>query len=287
MDKQLLANELRARQRKLGQVPAHMIRALSDDQIIDAYITCSCCGEKQAEGSDLDYAITTARNPDHFLDIAQQFGQIKHAINQTEPTTAKDEDGADEEDEVEEPPVYQEKDIRLFAPSLIWTVCDIEGADDVYEHMDAILGTSWDALLTQTVDAPMKNEHRLQLSAEQAQRFKDFQAGRFWLEEVTASIEVQIGEALPVSIESLAVPMVIASDASQNVHRDCEQSAIANLIQVLARMGLNGGRISREVKFERFRQTPTSDLKPITHVPGKGDRPQKRPTETRIRKGRR
>src|SRR5580700_7415587 len=81
MDKLLLAQELRARQRAHGQVPAHTIRLLSDDQIIDAYITCSCCGEKQVEGSDLDYAIATATNTEHFFEIAEKFGQIKHAVD--------------------------------------------------------------------------------------------------------------------------------------------------------------------------------------------------------------
>jgi hypothetical protein len=46
MLKSSLAKELKRRQYNLGKAPSHIIRALSDDQIIDCYITCSCCGEK-------------------------------------------------------------------------------------------------------------------------------------------------------------------------------------------------------------------------------------------------
>jgi hypothetical protein len=42
-----LAYALRQRQHAFGQVPDEMIEALSDDAIIDSYITCSCCGRKQ------------------------------------------------------------------------------------------------------------------------------------------------------------------------------------------------------------------------------------------------
>jgi hypothetical protein len=44
-----LANALRQRQYELGEVSRKLIDALSDDQIIDSYITCSCCGEKQVD----------------------------------------------------------------------------------------------------------------------------------------------------------------------------------------------------------------------------------------------
>src|SRR5579859_4042271 len=146
MKKAILAQELRARQLKHGQVPVEMIRRLTDDQIIDAYITCSCCGEKQVEGSDLEYAIATANNTDHFFEIAAKFGQIKHAVNHRAETPSED---MDVEEEDEEEPVYQEGDIRLFMPSLTWAVYEFEDEEDVYLHMDAILRTSWDALLAQ------------------------------------------------------------------------------------------------------------------------------------------
>jgi hypothetical protein len=47
MLKNQLADELRQRQYKYGKVERKLIAVLSDDQIIDSYITCSCCGEKQ------------------------------------------------------------------------------------------------------------------------------------------------------------------------------------------------------------------------------------------------
>ena len=82
MEKNTLAADLRAAQIRLGQVPTDLIQSLSDDDIIDCYITCSCCGEKQAEGSDLDLAIDVADNTDHFFQLLGNFAHIKHAIDQ-------------------------------------------------------------------------------------------------------------------------------------------------------------------------------------------------------------
>jgi hypothetical protein len=47
MTKHDLAKRLRQRQYEKGLVPKKLIRRLSDDQIIDSYITCANCGTKQ------------------------------------------------------------------------------------------------------------------------------------------------------------------------------------------------------------------------------------------------
>ena len=80
MDRTALANEMRAAQKKLGKVPVKILDLCTDEDMIDSYVTCSCCNQKLAEGSDLDYAISTATNKDHFMDIVHRIGQVKHDI---------------------------------------------------------------------------------------------------------------------------------------------------------------------------------------------------------------
>lgn len=67
MEKHQLADELRQRQYAYGKVERYLIDALTDDEMIDTYITCSGCGEKQAEGEMLEQAIAAAMNADHFF----------------------------------------------------------------------------------------------------------------------------------------------------------------------------------------------------------------------------
>jgi hypothetical protein len=75
MTKNQLARELRQRQYALGEVERWMIDALSDDEIIDSYITCSCCGEKQVDPRQLATAITKARGADHFFRICNRLAK--------------------------------------------------------------------------------------------------------------------------------------------------------------------------------------------------------------------
>lgn len=77
MTKQLLANQLRKRQCKLGHVPKDFIDSISDDKIIDAYITCSCCGQKQVSQSELVHALNTAETDEHFFEICDRFSSLK------------------------------------------------------------------------------------------------------------------------------------------------------------------------------------------------------------------
>jgi hypothetical protein len=72
MDKHVLAQQLRQRQNAHGHLPRHFIDAVSDKDIIDSYITCSCCGEKQVTPQQLEVAIAQARDAYHFLTICDE-----------------------------------------------------------------------------------------------------------------------------------------------------------------------------------------------------------------------
>lgn len=81
MNKQQLAQELRERQYKQGAANlAHRrtIDTLSDDKIIDSYITCSCCGNKQVLGKDLECAIQDAIDVNDFFGICDRAAIEKH-----------------------------------------------------------------------------------------------------------------------------------------------------------------------------------------------------------------
>lgn len=72
MDKQALAQQLRQRQYAHGYIPRHLIDTVSDEDIIESYITCSCCGEKQVTPQQLELAIEQARDASHFLAICDE-----------------------------------------------------------------------------------------------------------------------------------------------------------------------------------------------------------------------
>ena len=67
MDKHLLAQQLRQRQYAHGHLPRHLIDTVSDEDMLDSYITCSCCGEKQVTSRQLEMAVAQARDAYHFL----------------------------------------------------------------------------------------------------------------------------------------------------------------------------------------------------------------------------
>src|SRR5260370_7111890 len=72
MDRHLLAQQLRQRQYAHGHLPRHLIDTVSDEDMIDSYITCSCCGEKQVTPQQLEVAIAQARDAYHFLMICDE-----------------------------------------------------------------------------------------------------------------------------------------------------------------------------------------------------------------------
>ena len=67
MDKHQLAQELRHRQYANGLVAKKYIDALSDDDIIESYITCAGCGAKLVPLDDLDLLIKRARSAEQFI----------------------------------------------------------------------------------------------------------------------------------------------------------------------------------------------------------------------------
>lgn len=67
MEKHQLAQELRQRQYSAGILEKQIIDAASDDEIIDSYITCSDCGEKQVTPRELRVAIALAANAEQFF----------------------------------------------------------------------------------------------------------------------------------------------------------------------------------------------------------------------------
>ena len=70
-----LAHALRQRQYARGQVLAAMIDALSDDAIIDAYITCACCGAQYVTPQHLQVAIFMAKDAEGFCNACDQLGR--------------------------------------------------------------------------------------------------------------------------------------------------------------------------------------------------------------------
>jgi hypothetical protein len=72
MNKAQLAQGLRQRQYAQGYIPRRMIDATSDEDIIDSYITCSCCGEKQVTPLELERAIEQASDAYHFLVLCDE-----------------------------------------------------------------------------------------------------------------------------------------------------------------------------------------------------------------------
>jgi len=75
MQKAALAHELRQRQYVLAQVPTSMIDAMTDDQMIWSYTTCSCCGEAQVPPERLSLLIWRATDADHFFALCVQHGR--------------------------------------------------------------------------------------------------------------------------------------------------------------------------------------------------------------------
>ena len=69
MKKSALGMALRERQRELGQIPAHVLNRLSDEDLIYSCITGSFCGKIQDEGAVLEEAIAAARNAEHFFEL--------------------------------------------------------------------------------------------------------------------------------------------------------------------------------------------------------------------------
>ena len=72
MNKSTLALKLKERQLEKNLVPRELILNISDRDIIDCYITCSCCGEKSIEDDNLNKIILASKNVEDFLSITSK-----------------------------------------------------------------------------------------------------------------------------------------------------------------------------------------------------------------------
>ena len=89
LEKHQLAQELRQRQYNLGTLERRLIDEIPDDEIIDSYITCSCCGEKQVTPQALETAIGFAANVDQFADFCESFARARSAALASTRTVRK------------------------------------------------------------------------------------------------------------------------------------------------------------------------------------------------------
>lgn len=71
MKKAVLADELRKLERNLGQEPEYIIESMSDDEIIDSYVSCADCGEKALSDQNLDDLISKCKDSDAFLTVLE------------------------------------------------------------------------------------------------------------------------------------------------------------------------------------------------------------------------
>src|SRR6185437_7451968 len=81
MNKHILAQQLRQRQVRLGYFSREFAAKIPDDVMIDCYITCHCCGQKQVEGADLNRIILEATTSDEFLDLCNNASKIHKSPN--------------------------------------------------------------------------------------------------------------------------------------------------------------------------------------------------------------
>ena len=86
MDKRQLARELRRRQYNYGLLEKRLIDAISDDQIIDCYITCPCCGEKAVNAQQLVTALEHAQSAEQFFQFCDGFAGARPHMNQGSAT---------------------------------------------------------------------------------------------------------------------------------------------------------------------------------------------------------
>jgi len=68
MRKKTLARVLRKKQHQLGEAPRELIDALSDDQILESYVTCSNCGAAPTT-TQIRIALSQATCMDHFFEL--------------------------------------------------------------------------------------------------------------------------------------------------------------------------------------------------------------------------
>jgi len=74
-----LAAQLRKRLIDKKLVDPALLHSISDDQVIDSYITCSCCGEKQVNDSaELACIIERSDSAEKFFELCAVNAKVKH-----------------------------------------------------------------------------------------------------------------------------------------------------------------------------------------------------------------
>lgn len=77
MNKKELTDRLRSRLTATGVVPYQIAASLPSDEIIEAYTTCSCCGERIVEGLKLDALIEAAGSASEFVGFIEAIGKAE------------------------------------------------------------------------------------------------------------------------------------------------------------------------------------------------------------------
>lgn len=73
-----LAAQLRKRLIDKNLVDPSLLHSISDDEVIDSYITCSCCGEKQVNDcAELAWLIDRSNSAETFLELCNA-AKAKH-----------------------------------------------------------------------------------------------------------------------------------------------------------------------------------------------------------------
>lgn len=80
MTTNMLAEQLRDRLREKKRVSDVKISAASDEQIIESYITCSGCGEREVDDEQLPRLIEQANNADEFFNLLDQRHRLRHLV---------------------------------------------------------------------------------------------------------------------------------------------------------------------------------------------------------------
>jgi transposase len=74
VNKSTLAQGLRNRLLQKRLVDKATLNNISDDDVIDSYITCSCCGMKSIKTQgELSCLILSSKDVEHFLSKSQKF----------------------------------------------------------------------------------------------------------------------------------------------------------------------------------------------------------------------
>ena len=76
MTENLLAEQLK--QRLIGKklVKESDFANLNDHQIVESYIVCSCCGERQMDDFKLSKIVSIAVNAEDFINLLDQDGKL-------------------------------------------------------------------------------------------------------------------------------------------------------------------------------------------------------------------